>query len=191
MKNLSVPDPNQSAMVDARREIDLRLGIAFSRLQTAHFRDYFKGKFQGKPVTYGPCQTPTLWFCVKRHCEIDAFRPVSFWMLKVNIKLGSTLVECTRTKGEYYDGDEAERRRNELRCHGMCTIKNTKAWTSQLLRPLPLNTVALLKLASEKLAIGPGDAIAMAEKLYLAQLTSYPRTETDKYPENFDIIGTL
>ena len=60
-----------------------------------------------------------------------------------------------------------------------------------LTRPLPLNTVALLKCASERLHIGAGDAMHYAEKLYLAGLTSYPRTETSKYAAGFDLDGTL
>lgn len=50
----------------------------------------------------------------------------------------------------------------------------------RLVRPLPLNTVALLKAASERLCIGAGDAMHHAERLYLAGLTSYPRTETSR-----------
>ena len=41
-------------------------------------------------------------------------------------------------------------------------------------QPLPLNTVALLKAASEVLGLGPGDAMYYAEKLYLNGLLSYP-----------------
>ena len=44
----------------------------------------------------------------------------------------------------------------------------------RLSRPLPLNTVALLKAASERLRIGAGDAMHYAERLYLSGLTSYP-----------------
>ena len=58
-------------------------------------------------------------------------------------------------------------------------------------RPLPLNTVALLKAASEVLGLGPGDAMYYAEKLYLNGLLSYPRTETSKFAPAFDLVGTL
>ena len=61
----------------------------------------------------------------------------------------------------------------------------------RLNRPLPLNTVTLLKAASERLRIGAGDAMHYAERLYLSGLTSYPRTETSKYAPGFDLHGTL
>ena len=36
-------------------------------------------------ITFGPCQTPTLGFCVERHREIEAFRPTTFYRVEVRI----------------------------------------------------------------------------------------------------------
>ena len=58
-------------------------------------------------------------------------------------------------------------------------------------RPVPLNTVALLKACSKALGIGPHQALSVAERLYLSGYLSYPRTESTKYPKSFDIEGTL
>merc|ERR1719399_1652597 len=98
MANLIVPDLNMSHSVDARQEIDLRLGVAFSRLQTLYFRTHFGNQLGKKMVTYGPCQFPTLWFCVKRHCEIEDFVPTPFWELKLKIA-----VPGPDGKGEHFD----------------------------------------------------------------------------------------
>ena len=65
----------------------------------------------------------------------------------------------------------------------------TRVWCEP--RPPALNTVALLKAASEELGISPGDAMHYAERLYLSGLTSYPRTETSRYAPGFDLEGTL
>jgi len=47
-------------------------------------------------------------------------------------------------------------------------------------RPLALNTVLMLKIASDFLHISPQQAMHIAERLYLSGLVTYPRTETNK-----------
>ena len=52
-------------------------------------------------------------------------------------------------------------------------------------RPLPLNTVAALKLLSTHLKLPAAKSMTLMESLYTKGLLSYPRTETDRYPKTF------
>lgn len=102
-RNLGYPNQNEALSVDARQEIDLKTGVAFTRFQTRYFQvrfleqlgtDSFDGiLFQGKYgdldsslVSYGPCQTPTLWFCVRRHNDIQTFQPETYYTIDVKLE---------------------------------------------------------------------------------------------------------
>ena len=58
MRSLGKPNRDEALAVDARQELDLKIGVAFTRFQTNHFRDKFAA-FDSSVVSYGPCQTPT------------------------------------------------------------------------------------------------------------------------------------
>ena len=74
---------------------------------------------------------------------------------------------------------------------GVVRVSNVVIKEKKQGRPVPLNTVALLKACSKALGIGPHNAMQVAERLYLSGYLSYPRTESTAYPQSFDIRGTL
>lgn len=59
-------------------------------------------------------------------------------------------------------------------------ITNISISNSTHKRPLALNTVLMLKIASDFLHISPQQAMHIAERLYLSGIVTYPRTETNK-----------
>ena len=77
MRSLGEPDANLAEAVLARQELDLRVGVAFTRFSTKHFLDKY-ALLDARLLSYGPCQTPTLWFCVQRHDLIQGFQPESY-----------------------------------------------------------------------------------------------------------------
>lgn len=192
-KKLRLPNKLEALSVTARQELDLIIGCSFTRYQTRFFHGKY-GDLDSSLISYGPCQVPTLAFCVNRHDEIESFKPTPYWTL-------SAVVAPEHFSRQYLNIDwMGEREFNYGNIKGIynqlknvkegkvISIKKTKKTTS---KPKALNTVEMLKVASAKLGIGPHTAMQIAEKLYTQGYISYPRTETNQYPKNFDLMESL
>ncbi|GJQ09879.1 hypothetical protein GpartN1_g1670.t1 [Galdieria partita] len=193
MNSLTFVDINQASSVDVRAEIDLKVGVAFTRFQTQYFRDKFSS-LDSKLVSYGPCQTPTLGFCVARLDEISKFSPETFFLIVVNVRKDNRTTSWYSCRGKIFERQVANavvERLNSCSNGILGKIIDITTTTERRKRPLPLNTVELLKLASKKLKISPHQVASVAESLYTQGLISYPRTESSKYPPSFDIEAVL
>ena len=190
---LGKPDKNQSLSVDARQELDLKVGVAFSRFQTRYFQGRY-GDLDSAVLSYGPCQTPTLGFCVQRHLEMESFKPEPYWLLDLGIMNSGTMCRAVWDSGRSFNRNKVDAYIAKCRDANPASFAKVISVTTKDKnqgRPVPLNTVALLKACSKALGIGPHSALQCAERLYLSGYLSYPRTESTRYPHSFDIAGTL
>lgn len=69
LDNLGQLDQNKINAVDVRGELDLRVGAAFTRLQTMHCVPNNKDQI----LHAGTCMTPTLGYICKRYREVESF----------------------------------------------------------------------------------------------------------------------
>jgi DNA topoisomerase-3 len=190
---LGKPDRCQSLSVDARQELDLKVGVAFSRFQTRYFQGRY-GDLDSAVLSYGPCQTPTLGFCVQRHLEMETFKPEPYWLLDLGIMNSGTMCRAVWDSGRSFNRNKVDGYIAKCRDANPASVAKVISVTTKDKnqgRPVPLNTVALLKACSKALGIGPHSALQIAERLYLSGYLSYPRTESTRYPKSFDIAGTL
>eukprot|EP00189_Rhodosorus_marinus_P007292 CAMPEP_0184752286 /NCGR_PEP_ID=MMETSP0315-20130426/43496_1 /TAXON_ID=101924 /ORGANISM="Rhodosorus marinus, Strain UTEX LB 2760" /LENGTH=1224 /DNA_ID=CAMNT_0027231605 /DNA_START=189 /DNA_END=3863 /DNA_ORIENTATION=+ len=189
---LARPNPNESMAVDARQELDLKVGVAFSRLLTNSFAGLVRRKYRDdiKLLSYGPCQTPTLFFCVDRFNEMLSFERQPYWAVRVQANVGSEVV-LRWSKESTFDQADAERVRTEINKHGRGIVSNVRVSERTRKAPNGLNTVQLLMACSKSLGISPKKTMQVAEKLYTAGYVSYPRTETSQYPQSMSIKSIL
>lgn len=191
MANLGSPNKDMSDSVDARAEMDLKLGCAFTRFQTKYFQGKY-GDLDTNLVSYGPCQTPTLWFCVRRSDEINAFQPESYYTIDIQLSKGGKDLALQWDRGQVFDMPVASLFMNVVQeDQAKAVVTDVTQKEDRMARPQALNTVAMLKMASTRLGLGPQQAMHMAERLYLDGYLTYPRTETNTYPKNFDLQGAV
>ncbi|KAF9483171.1 prokaryotic type I DNA topoisomerase [Pholiota conissans] len=190
-------DKRQADAVEARIMLDLKVGAAFTRLQTL----ILQGKIpqiadEKNVVSYGPCQFPTLGFVVQRYSLVKNFVPESFWYIYLSLTRPSpsqgTAEETKFNWKRNHLFDEVvvanlyDRMGNSLAVVTKVTNKTTKKW-----KPLPLTTVELQKAGSRLLKLAPKKVLDVAEKLYQQGFVSYPRTETDEFDKDFDHMGLI
>lgn len=190
MEALVSPNKAEAEAVDARQELDLKVGVAFTRFQTRYFQGKY-GNLDATVVSYGPCQTPTLNFCVERHQQIVSFQPEPYWVVKPLVSKGGDRLQLEWDRGRVFDEDVAGIFLGNVKDARSLRVSSVSSKEERRTRPHGLNTVELLKAASSSLNMGPAHAMQIAERLYTSGYLSYPRTESSAYPPNFDMNGAL
>ncbi|KAI0633210.1 DNA topoisomerase [Trametes polyzona] len=189
-------DMAQAHAVETRILLDLRIGSAFTRLQTLNLQNRYEALKQ-ELISYGPCQFPTLGFVVARYNKVKNFKPEPFWFIFLSLSQPSSTdtedVETVFTwrRGHLFDFPTAVTLYEAALTHERARVtrvteKDTKKW-----KPLPLTTVDLQKAGSRLLRISPKRVLEIAEKLYQNGFLSYPRTETDVYDPQFDFMTLI
>ncbi|KAL3994763.1 DNA topoisomerase family protein [Acanthocheilonema viteae] len=191
MRNLGRPNINESLSVDARQELDLRIGCAFTRFQTRYFQGKY-GDLDSTTISFGPCQTPTLGFCVTRHDLITQFKPEQYWVLETIFETSAgEKLKPTHARGRIFDKEVSQLFFDRIKKQNQGVIVDVSSSEFQKERPQALNTVELLRVASSSLGLSPAQTMSTAEYLYTRGFISYPRTETTAYPSNFDFFEAL
>jgi DNA topoisomerase-3 len=197
--------------VQARSQLDLRVGAAFTRFQTLRLQKKFQLS-TNSVVSYGPCQFPTLGFVVERWARIETFIPEDFWFLELTLRLQQTPTNAT----DQEQGDAASAQSRQTNAPpsrpivfawkrqrlydqiltmviyegcldaGQAVVTNLQGQPKNKWRPVPLATVELQKRAARYLRIGSETLMSAAEALYQQGYISYPRTETEKFRPEFE-----
>ncbi|KAJ3219587.1 DNA topoisomerase 3-beta-1 [Clydaea vesicula] len=135
MKNLVKPDELAAKAVDVRQELDLKIGCAFTRFQTSFFHGKY-GNFDGNSISYGPCQTPALALCVKRHDEILSFQPKSFWTVQATVDLKNSLsIQVLSDRGRIFEKKIAQNLVENLKKKTEAKIVSLSVSQKSLSRP--------------------------------------------------------
>jgi DNA topoisomerase III len=108
-------DYRQASAVNARLELDLRIGAAFTRFQTLTLQERIGAiKEEQRIVSYGSakvvrnlikgaCQFPTLGFVVDRWRRVENFVPEPFWSIKLSVLRDGIDVKFNWKRGHLFD----------------------------------------------------------------------------------------
>ncbi|EHB10639.1 DNA topoisomerase 3-alpha [Heterocephalus glaber] len=190
-ENLTEPDQRVSDAVDVRQELDLRIGAAFTRFQTLRLQKVFPEVLAEQLISYGSCQFPTLGFVVERFKAIQAFVPEIFHRIKVTHDHEDGAVDFNWKRHRLFNHTACLVLYQLCMEDPMATVVEVRSKPKSKWRPQALDTVELEKLASRKLRINAKETMRIAEKLYTQGYISYPRTETNIFPRDLNLMALV
>ena len=166
-------DFGQAYAGETRHILDWFYGINLSRALMQAIKK--AGKF--KILSIGRVQGPALALIVKKEKEIQTFKPEPYWQIFLTIKNKHEL-EVKYPKN-ITDKKETE---NFKKLKGKTGEAKTEK-EKKSIRPFPSFDLTSLQIESYKLfGLTPAQTLAIAQKLYLAGVISYPRTSSQKLP---------
>lgn len=182
-KNLQ---PLDVRMVEAglcRHEIDWIWGINVSRALMSFYKKVF-GDF--KVLSAGRVQTPTLIEVFKKHIERETFVPEIRFSISMKLRIGDNELNVRSDFGRDLSEEEANNLRVAIKKAGKAKVIDVKSKSETLRPPPPFNLPDLQYEAYRIAKISPAETLEIAESLYLDQLISYPRTNSQKLPRTLN-----
>ncbi|KAI5966975.1 TOP3 [Candida pseudojiufengensis] len=179
-------DMKAANAVQCRMEVDLRVGLSFTRLLTDNLKNakIIKDK---EVASYGTCQFPTLGFVVDRYKRVKNFKSEPFWYIEPMIRKESKKTSFNWVRGNIFDRLYVMILYEKCLKNEFGTITKLETKSTSNYRPLPLTTVELQKDCARYFKMSAKSTLAAAEALYNRGFLSYPRTETDKYPSSLNL----
>lgn len=181
-------DFDLAAAGEARQVIDLVWGAALTRFLSLSAR-----QLGNDFISVGRVQSPTLKLIVDKEREIEAFDPDDYWELFADLEKSDESFEA-----QYFyedeDGNEAERVWDEaaadeafetLQSVETASVTQVRRRTRTDSPPAPFNTTQFIRAAGS-LGYSAQRAMSIAEDLYTAGYTTYPRTDNTVYPDDLD-----
>ena len=202
----------QAKAGETRHTLDWYYGINLSRAFTQAIK---KGTGQFKVLSTGRVQAPTLHFLAERERKIMKFIPEKYNEIYLNgvcenikIRAQYELPDSEIKKRK----DELEEKQKNKETEEKISIDKGKIfdenWTKKVLRetekkdgkieeitskkfkqktPIPFDLTSLQMEASTMLGFSPKKTLELAQKLYIAGVTSYPRTSSQKLPKELEL----
>jgi DNA topoisomerase-1 len=161
-----------------RHEVDWLYGVNLSRALT---QSALKASRRYSTISTGRVQGPTLRFVVEREREIGTFVPTPYWILRTLVDVDGKLIEAD------YERDRVDVKHEAQQIVKGCTgrwgiIEELESRTIHVPPPTPFDLSTLQAEAYRHFGFTPRVALGIAERLYLDQLISYPRTSSQKLP---------
>ncbi|OGM39833.1 DNA topoisomerase 3 [Aspergillus bombycis] len=179
-------DDLQANAVAARIELDLRIGAAFTRLQTLQLK-HISEALSEKIISYGSCQFPTLGFVVDRYLRVKNFKPENFWGIKLMHTRDGIKVNFLWRRVHLFDRAAVTVMLERCLMAKKAEVTKVNQKPTSKWRPLPLTTVDLQMMGSRYLRMDSQKIMKVAEALYTKGFISYPRTETDQFDKGIDL----
>ncbi|MHC1586392.1 MAG: DNA topoisomerase, partial [Candidatus Hecatellaceae archaeon] len=159
-----------------RHKFDLITGAIYTRALTLSAR---KAGRDVRLISWGSCQTPTLWFIMERERQIRSFKPETYYTLEALVKISNIVLKLSSRTIK----SEAEAKALYERAK-QAEAALVEAFTSQReveRRPLPAETDSMLQDLTKILGVSGAKIMAEAEQLYAEGYISYPRTQTNQW----------
>ncbi len=170
-----------------RHELDWLYGINLSRLLTQASLKQGRGY---ATLSTGRVQGPTLGFVVAREEEIEFFVPSPFWLIDASIKHDGRIFQIEYAEDRVPTLEQADRIVRE--CNGqLLEVSNVETRHNRQSPPFPFDLSSLQAEAYRHFGYSPSRTLAIAEKLYLEALISYPRTSSQKLPPDIGYVEIL
>jgi len=181
--NLAKPNRGLAEAGRSRHILDFIYGINLSRA----LAQSLKAAKKYRNLSIGRVQGPTLSFAVERELQIRLHVPDPYWTIiaqfEKNGKIFSAQYEMAAIE------THAEAKSIISACLGKDGMVGDVVESKALLRaPSPFNIGDLQRESYRLFKLGPGYTLAIAEKLYLQALISYPRTSSQKLPPSIGYI---
>ncbi len=183
--NLLKPNKKLADAGLSRHMIDFIFGINLSRALSNSTKEYSpKGKKHSN-LSIGRVQGPTLAFVVDRDLEISSHVPIPYWNIAADFEKNNQTIKA------FYHPQKIDSKAVALAVIEACKnqfgkitdINNKK---TPLRPPHPFNLGDLQYEAYRVFKFPPRYTLALAEKLYLTALISYPRTSSQKLPPSIN-----
>jgi DNA topoisomerase I len=171
-------DWGQAKAGEARHFVDWLYGINLSRALTLAVKN--AGSF--KILSSGRVQGPALKIIVDKEKEIRAFKPEPYWQINLHTSKDKKNIDALHTTDKFWKKDEAEKIYKKIGKEKTCKVSKVEKRRFPQMPPFPFDLGSLQAESYKVFKISPKKTLQCAQNLYLAGVTSYPRTSSQKLP---------